>query len=77
MRIGTFEAKNKLSALLERVEKGEIVQITRRGKPIAELRPVGKAAVATPRFGSEKDLVVRMAEDFTAPLDDFQDYMPR
>ena len=38
--IGAFEAKNKLSALLERVERGEEIIITRRGKPVARLVPV-------------------------------------
>ena len=37
--IGAFEAKNKLSELLDRVERGERVVITRRGKPVAELVP--------------------------------------
>jgi antitoxin (DNA-binding transcriptional repressor) of toxin-antitoxin stability system len=35
--IGTFEANNQLSALLERVEKGEEILITRHGKPVARL----------------------------------------
>jgi prevent-host-death family protein len=38
--IGTFEAKNKLSELLDRVERGEEVVITRRGKPTAKLVPI-------------------------------------
>ncbi len=37
--IGAFEAKNKLGTLLDWVEKGEEVVITRRGKPIARLVP--------------------------------------
>ncbi len=37
--IGTFEAKNQLSALLERVENGEEILITRHGKPVARLVP--------------------------------------
>lgn len=37
--IGAFEAKNRLSALLERVERGEEIVITRRGKPVAKLVP--------------------------------------
>lgn len=40
IEVGAFEAKNKLSALLERVERGEEVLITRRGKPVARLVPV-------------------------------------
>lgn len=35
--IGAFEAKNKLSALLDAVEQGGEVVITRRGKPVAKL----------------------------------------
>lgn len=37
MRIGTFEAKNRLSALLDMVEAGQEVTITRNGKPVARL----------------------------------------
>lgn len=35
--IGAFEAKTKLSSLLDRVDKGESFTITRRGKPAAVL----------------------------------------
>jgi prevent-host-death family protein len=37
--IGSFEAKTHLSALLDRVEKGETFIITRRGKAVARLVP--------------------------------------
>jgi prevent-host-death family protein len=37
--IGAFEAKNKLAALLDRVEQGEEVLITRHGKAVARLVP--------------------------------------
>jgi len=37
--IGAFEAKNKLAALLDRVERGEEIVITRHGKAIARLVP--------------------------------------
>ena len=37
--VGAFEAKNKLSALLDEVEHGEEVVITRHGKPVARLVP--------------------------------------
>lgn len=36
-QIGVFEAKNKLSALLGKVEAGEEVTITRHGKPVARI----------------------------------------
>ncbi|MCB1497183.1 MAG: type II toxin-antitoxin system Phd/YefM family antitoxin [Bauldia sp.] len=37
--VGSFEAKNTLSALLERAEHGEEIVITRRGRPVAKLVP--------------------------------------
>jgi prevent-host-death family protein len=37
--IGAFEAKNKLSWLLDRVEQGEEITITRHGRPIARMVP--------------------------------------
>jgi prevent-host-death family protein len=37
LEIGAFEAKNRLAALLDAVERGEEVTITRRGKPVAKL----------------------------------------
>lgn len=35
--VGVFEAKNKLTALLDEVEGGGEILITRRGKPVARL----------------------------------------
>jgi len=40
-QVSVFDAKNKLSALLQRVERGGEVTITRRGKAIAKLVPAG------------------------------------
>jgi prevent-host-death family protein len=37
---GVAEAKNKFTHLLDRVQDGERVVITRHGKPVAELRPL-------------------------------------
>jgi len=37
--IGAFEAKNTFGALLDRVERGEEIVITRHGKPVARLVP--------------------------------------
>lgn len=37
--VGAFEAKNKLGTLLDWVENGEEVLITRRGKAVARLVP--------------------------------------
>ncbi len=37
--IGAFDAKNRLGTLLDWVEQGEEVLITRRGHPVARLVP--------------------------------------
>jgi len=37
--VGAFEAKNRFGQLLDRVESGESVAITRRGKVVAYLAP--------------------------------------
>jgi prevent-host-death family protein len=63
--IGTFEAKNRFSELLDRVERGEHVVITRRGKPVAKLEPIApvrdieralKAAEGIRRLAKEMNL---------------------
>lgn len=45
-QVSVFDAKNRLSALLQRVERGGEVTITRRGKAVAKLVPVGPSARA-------------------------------
>lgn len=38
--VGAFEAKTHLSSLLQRVESGEVVTITKHGRPVARLVPI-------------------------------------
>ena len=45
--VGLFEAKQKLSELVERAREGEKIGITRRGKLAAVLVPVPTAPAAT------------------------------
>jgi prevent-host-death family protein len=40
LQVGAFEAKNTFGALLDRVEAGEEILITRHGRPAALLAPV-------------------------------------
>jgi prevent-host-death family protein len=48
MQVPTYEAKNRLSALLAEVARGVEVTITKRGVPVAKLVP------ATPDVDREK-----------------------
>ncbi|MGQ0540285.1 MAG: DUF2281 domain-containing protein [Blastocatellia bacterium] len=42
---------------------------------LIELEKPGAAKKPKRRFGSMKGLVVQIADDFDAPLEDFEDYM--
>jgi prevent-host-death family protein len=55
--IGAFEAKTHLSHLLDQVERGETITITRHGKPVARLIPVA---------GSSRDERLRAVTDLKA-----------
>ncbi len=55
--VGAFEAKTHLASLLERVARGEEIEITRHGKPVARLVPARprddeRAAAAVARLRS-------------------------
>jgi prevent-host-death family protein len=71
-KIGAFEAKTRLSELLELVGQGRTFVITRRGRPVAELRPVPPAG-ARLRFGCDRGRV-GVRDDFDAPLPDMNEY---
>ena len=70
-KIGAFEAKTHLSRILDRVDRGQVYVITKRGRPVAELRPI--AAPKGIRFGMDAGKIT-MSDDFDAPLEDFKDY---
>jgi len=56
--VGTFEAKTHLSALLDRVAKGEKITITRHGSPAAMLVPPVQAGQTL----SHKEIVEGLRE---------------
>ena len=53
LTIGAYQAKTHLPALLERVERGEQFTITRHGRAIARLVPLGDASPDAPRLVEE------------------------
>lgn len=72
------EATAKLPELIdEAARSGEEVVILRGNIAVARIVPVTENAqrpVGKRQFGSARGLI-RMAEDFDAPLDDFKEYM--
>ncbi|HXH24824.1 MAG TPA: type II toxin-antitoxin system Phd/YefM family antitoxin [Vicinamibacterales bacterium] len=70
--IGAFEAKTRLSELLDRVQRGHVYRITKRGRPVAELRPVSSGD-RKPRFGEDRGRVI-IRHDFDEPVPEMKRY---
>jgi len=64
--VGVYEAKTHLSRLLERVETGEEIEISRRGEVIARLVPAG--GPRRPQLGGDEGIVI--PDDFDDPMPD-------
>lgn len=56
-RVALFEAKNRLSELVDRVQAGEVIVITRRGKPVAQL-----ASAEGQDIESAREAIARLRE---------------
>lgn len=66
MQVSVHAAKTNLSKLIEAVERGERVVITRHGAPVAELVPARKARI---RLGGLQGRVAPPADGVFAPMD--------
>lgn len=66
------EATTQLSNLIDAAMRGEVVLITTNDQQIVQLVPI-KHSKQPRRAGSAKGMI-HMADDFDAPLDDFQEY---
>ncbi|MCP9916702.1 type II toxin-antitoxin system Phd/YefM family antitoxin [Cyanobium sp. ATX 6F1] len=65
------EAKTHFAALLDRVERGESLVISRRNKTIAELRPLASPLPSAPRqLGQAVDAGIPIPPSFFEPLPD-------
>lgn len=67
MQASVHEAKTNLSKLLEKVQRGERVIITRNGIPTAELIPARPSQIT---FGALKGIVPPPPDAFFDPLDE-------
>ncbi len=70
------EAQARLPELIEQLNSGGEILITRDQTPVAKL--TGRPAVNQPprQPGTLAGTVVYMAPDFNAPLAEFREYMP-
>ena len=72
-QIDIQQAKAVLSDLIEAVNQGEEIIITKGNQPVAKLIPIIQDK-PQPKFGSAKGLI-SMSDDFDEPLEDFNEYM--
>lgn len=72
MLVNVYEAKTRLSALLECVQAGEEVIIAKAGTPVARLLPFGaaKRSRSGVTYGALTPARLKLAADFHSPLKD-------
>lgn len=74
-QVNIHEAKTHLSRLIQDVLSGEEVVIAKDNLPVVRL-VIHEEARPRRQGGRLPGLIVKMSDDFDAPLDDFNDYMP-
>lgn len=73
-QVTIHEAKTHLSRLIQRALQGEEIIIAKGKKPLVKLVVLPEARQHR-RLGAAKGVIIEMAADFDAPLDDFEEYM--
>ena len=58
-QVGVYNAKTHFTQLLDEVERGETIEITRHGKPVARLTPLHERRRRTPAEAVEALLAFR------------------
>lgn len=74
IQVNIHEAKTQLSKLIQAAINGQEVIIAKGNKPVVRLDALPEARKGR-NVGGAKGLILAMADDFNAPLDDFKDYM--
>jgi prevent-host-death family protein len=69
MQVNIYEAKTRLSELVEQAHQGETIVIAKNGTPLAKLVPLDAPAKPKIVFGLMKG-EIEIADDFDAPLPD-------
>lgn len=69
------EAKTNLSRLIQAALAGEEVVIAKGKQPLVKLVVMPELRQQR-RIGGAEGIILFMADDFDAPLEDFSEYMP-
>jgi antitoxin (DNA-binding transcriptional repressor) of toxin-antitoxin stability system len=68
------QAQARLPDIVRQLPPGEEITITDDEQPLAQIRRVPRTSWPC-KAGSAKTSILRIAPDFDAPLDEFQEYM--
>lgn len=71
MRVSVYEAKSKLSQMINKALDGEEVVITRNGKDTVKLTPVPKKGSWIGMYEGQ----IKIHDNFDDPLPEFEDYL--
>jgi prevent-host-death family protein len=71
MKVGVYEAKSKLSKMIELALEGEDVVITKNGEDVVRLTPIQKKK--RDWIGMYAGQIV-MHDDFDDPLEEFEEF---
>ena len=68
------QAQARLPEIVRQLQPGEEITITDQEQPLAQVRRIPRTSWPC-KAGSAKNSILRIAPDFDAPLDEFQEYM--
>lgn len=67
--VGAFEAKTHLAELLRKVSAGQVIRITQRGKPVADLMPITSNDMEISTVAAQKMLLLMKGTAVQAEID--------
>jgi len=69
LTVGAFEAKTHLAELLRKVSAGQVIRITQRGKPVADLMPITSNDMEISTVAAQKMLFLMRGVAVQAEID--------
>jgi antitoxin (DNA-binding transcriptional repressor) of toxin-antitoxin stability system len=74
--IAVEEAQARLVEIIQQLMPGEEVVLTQNERPVATLKASPPAARAAPQLGTLKGTILRIAPEFDAIPEGFEEYLP-
>jgi antitoxin (DNA-binding transcriptional repressor) of toxin-antitoxin stability system len=74
IQVTIHEAKTHLSRLIKQALAGEEVIIAKGKTPLVKISPLPDVKIKR-KIGTQKNLIIKMDDDFNEPLKDFTEYM--